>query len=74
MFYFLHKYRIATTIMHLDALEPIYDIYIDTNYATRYSYLCNVVHCVKFAYCSLVDASPCSRVKTFSFERKKQQL
>jgi hypothetical protein len=28
MLYFLHKYRIATTVMQLDSLEPFYDIYL----------------------------------------------
>jgi hypothetical protein len=27
MLYFLHKYRIALTVMQLDSLEPVYDIY-----------------------------------------------
>jgi hypothetical protein len=27
MFYFLHKYRIAPTTIHLGSLEPVYDIY-----------------------------------------------
>jgi hypothetical protein len=25
-------------------------IYIDTNYATKYRYLCNSIHCVKIGY------------------------
>jgi hypothetical protein len=28
MLYFVHKYRIAPTIMQLDSLEPVYDIYL----------------------------------------------
>jgi hypothetical protein len=28
MLYFLHKYRIAPTVMQLGSLEPVYDIYI----------------------------------------------
>jgi hypothetical protein len=27
MFYFLHKYRIATTVIELNSLELVYDIY-----------------------------------------------
>jgi hypothetical protein len=34
MFYFLHKYRIATTDMQLGSLEQ-FMIYTDTYYATR---------------------------------------
>jgi hypothetical protein len=46
MLYFLHKYRIPPTVMQLNSSELVYDIY-DTNYATRYMYLCNSVHCIK---------------------------
>jgi hypothetical protein len=28
MFGFLHKYRIAPTVMQLGSLEPVYDIYL----------------------------------------------
>jgi hypothetical protein len=28
MLYFLHKYRIALTVMQLDSLESVYDIYL----------------------------------------------
>jgi hypothetical protein len=27
MFYFLHKYRIPPTVMQLNALELVYDVY-----------------------------------------------
>jgi hypothetical protein len=75
MLYFLHKYRIAPTVMQLGSLEPVYDIYIYTNYATQCSYLYNAVHCVKNLACgSLVDASTGSSVKILSFEHKTPQL
>jgi hypothetical protein len=37
MLNFLHKYRISPTVVHLGSLEPVYDIYTDTNYITRRS-------------------------------------
>jgi hypothetical protein len=54
---------IATLTMQLDSLEPVYDIYTYTNYATWCSYLCNVVHGKNLTCGSLVDASPCLSVK-----------
>ena len=75
MFYFLHKYRIPPTAMQLNTLDLVYDIYIDTNYTTWCSYLCNSLHCVKNLACySLVDASPGWSVITLSFEHKILQL
>jgi hypothetical protein len=62
MFYFLHKYRIATTVMQLDSLDQ-FMIYAYTNYATRRKYLYNTVHCVKI--CMLFTCGRISR-----FERK----
>jgi hypothetical protein len=38
MLYFLHKNRIAPTVMQLGSLEPVCDIYTYTNYATHCSY------------------------------------
>jgi hypothetical protein len=35
MLNFLNKYRIYSTAIHLDSLEPVYDIYTETNYSTR---------------------------------------
>jgi hypothetical protein len=32
---FLYKYRISSIAIQLDSLELVYDIYIDTKYATR---------------------------------------
>jgi hypothetical protein len=46
-------------------------IHTDTNYTTRYRYLCHSIHCVKnLACCSLVDASSGWSVKTLSFQHK----
>jgi hypothetical protein len=28
MLYLLHKYRVATTVMQLNSIEPVYDIYL----------------------------------------------
>jgi hypothetical protein len=36
--------------MQLASLEPVYDIYTYTNYATRCMYLCNVVCYVKICF------------------------
>jgi hypothetical protein len=67
MLYFLHKYRIALTIMQLGSLEPVYDIYLYK--------LCNTIHCIKNLACgSLLDASPGLSVKTLNFEHKTPQL
>jgi hypothetical protein len=74
MFYFLHKYRIASTTMQLGSLDQ-FIIYTYTNYATRCKYLYSAVHCVKNLICSsLVDVSTGSSVKTLSFEHKTPQL
>jgi hypothetical protein len=35
----LHKYRIASTVIQLGLLYPVYDIYMDINYATKCRYL-----------------------------------
>ena len=45
-------------------------IYTDTNYDALCSYLCNTLHYVKCG--SLVDALPCSSIKTLSFEHKSR--
>jgi hypothetical protein len=50
MLYFLHKYRIPTIAMQLNSLELVYNIYADTNYATRCRYLCNLIYCVKICF------------------------
>jgi hypothetical protein len=34
MFYFLHKYRIPPTVMQLNALELVYDVYRNKLYDT----------------------------------------
>jgi hypothetical protein len=34
IFYFLHKYRIPPTVMQLNALELVYDIYLYKLYYT----------------------------------------
>jgi hypothetical protein len=74
MLYFLHKYRIVPLTMQLGSLDQ-FMIYTYTNYATRYKYLYNAVHCVKnLTCCSLVDVSPGWSVKTLSFEHKIPQL
>jgi hypothetical protein len=36
--------------MHLGSLEPVYDIYTDTNYNTQWMYLCTTVHYKKFIF------------------------
>ena len=71
--YFLNKYKIPPTAMQLKHIQ--FMIYIDINYTTWCSYLCNSLHFVKnLACCSLVDAPPGWSVITLSFEHKIPQL
>jgi hypothetical protein len=74
MFYFLYKYRIAPTAMQIGSLNQ-FMIYTYTNYATRYRYLCNAVHCVKKSGIWFIGGriSKFER-KTLSFEYKTLQL
>jgi hypothetical protein len=46
MLYFIHKYRISSTVMQLGSLEQ-FMIYIDINYATSRRYLCITAHYIK---------------------------
>jgi hypothetical protein len=46
MLYFIHKYRISSTVMQLGSLEQ-FMIYTDINYATSRRYLCITVHYIK---------------------------